>query len=66
MNIKSELKMMHSYLMRNNFPYNSVSVIHRHQDGFRVFIMKSSKHLLTEHIISYIEESGFSISFVED
>jgi hypothetical protein len=65
MNIHSELKSMHDYLMYNKFPYHSVSVVHRHQDmGFRVIFMESVKEMVTDEIKNYIKSMGFTFSFV--
>ena len=65
MNIQSELKSMHNYLMYNKFPYHSVSVVHRHQDmGFRVIFMESVREMVTDEIKDYIKAMGFTVSYV--
>lgn len=63
--IRTELKSMHEYLMYNKFPYHSVSVIHRHQDmGFRVIFMDSVRNMVTDKIKGYIKAMGFTVSYV--
>jgi hypothetical protein len=65
MNVQSELKSMHRYLMYKKFPYHSVSVVHRHQDmGFHVIFMKSVKEMVTDEIKDYIKVMEFTFSYV--
>ena len=65
MNIHSQLKSMHDYLMYKKFQYHSVSVVHRHQDmGFHVIFMESVKEMVTNEIKDYIKAMGFTFSYV--
>lgn len=62
-NVDSNLHNMHHFLMKNGFPYKSVSVIYRGQDlGYHIFISKEFEHLITDEIKSNIELSYFNYS----
>lgn len=65
MNIQSELKSMHDYLMYKKIPYHSVSVVYRPQDmGFRVIFMESVREMITAEIEDHIQAMGFTVSYV--
>ena len=65
MNIQQRLETVHRHLMSNKFPYNSVSVVHRHQDlGFHVIFMDSVKDMVTNEIKGYLKENEFTYSYV--
>lgn len=65
MDIQNKLKLTHSYLMRKGFPYNKISVIHRHQDlGFHVIFNASVKEMVTDEVKDILKDNGFGFSFV--
>ena len=67
MNIQSQLKSMHGYLMYKKFPYHSLSVVNRHQDmGFHVIFMESVNEMVTDEIKDYIKAMGFTFSYIAD
>ena len=56
---------MHYWLMKEKFPYHSVSVIYRPQDlGFHVIFSDSVKDMVTERVKQYIQSNEFTFSFV--
>lgn len=62
---KHDLESMHRYLMYKEFPYHSVSVIHRAQDlGLHVIFMEGVKDMVTDEIKGHIKSMGFTFSFV--
>lgn len=63
MNITNTLFVCHDYLMRMEFPYHSVSVIHRHQDlGFHVIFSSNVRDMVTENIIKALANLEFTYS----
>ena len=63
MNIQSTLNVCHGFLMKQGFPYHSVSVIYRQQDlGYNVIFANDVKDKVNDHIKRALKNLEFSYS----